>query len=174
METFPPIVRNQPSTRAGERAETKRNDLTVVLVAWLVAGTLDITAAVTYYPLTTGVRVVRLLQGIASGALGARAFAGGWRTAALGLAFHYVIALFWTVFFFFAGQRFRALLRNVLVTGLAYGVVVWAVMNLMVLPLSRVRRGPFNPVQATIAAIILMLCVGLPIAGIIGRHVRAR
>jgi hypothetical protein len=153
--------------------KAKRSDLTVVLFAWLVAGTMDITAAVTYYPLTAGVRVVRLLQNIASGVLGARAFEGGLWTAALGLACHYFIALVWTVLFFFAARRFKVLLENLLLTGLAYGVVVWAVMNLIVLPLSRVRRGPFDPAHAIIAAAILVFCIGLPLAGIIGRHERA-
>jgi hypothetical protein len=153
--------------------KAKRSDLTVVLFAWLVAGTMDITAAVTYYPLTAGVRVVRLLQNIASGVLGARAFEGGLWTAALGLACHYLIAFVWTVLFFFAARRFKVLLKNVRLTGLAYGVVVWAVMNLIVLPLSRVRRGPFDPAHAIIAAAILVVCIGLPLAGIIGRHERS-
>jgi hypothetical protein len=54
--------------------------------------------------------------------------------------------------------------------GLAYGVVVWSVMNLVVLPLSNARRGPFNLSGAIIAAVILMFCIGLPIATIVGRH----
>jgi hypothetical protein len=57
---------------------------------------------------------------------------------------------------------------------MAYGVLVWAVMNLVVLPLSRVRRGPFQPGQAAVAVAILILCIGLPLAGIVGRHERAR
>jgi hypothetical protein len=36
---------------------------------------LDISAAVLYYPLTAGVKVLTLLQGIASGFLGQKAFA---------------------------------------------------------------------------------------------------
>jgi hypothetical protein len=138
-----------------------------------VAGTLDITAAVTYYPMTAGVRPERILQGIASGVLGSRAFAGGAGAAVLGLLFHYLIALIWTVLFFLAAERFKALTRHAILIGLAYGVVVWAVMNLIVLPLSNVRRGPFNPVQAAIAALILIFCIGLPIVGIIGKHVRS-
>jgi hypothetical protein len=152
----------------------KHNDVTVALFAWLVAGTLDITAALTYYPLTAGAHVVRILQGIASGVLGPRAFDGGLRTAAVGLALHYVIALIWTLLFVLAARRFRGLLNNLWLTGMAYGVAVWAVMNLVVLPLSRVRRGPFHPGRAVIAALILILCIGLPIAGIVGRYERTR
>ena|ERR1700683_4003220 len=151
-----------------------RRDVTVTLEAWLVAGTMDITAALTWYPLTAGAHGVRILQGIASGVLGPRAFDGGLRTAALGLALHYFIALIWTLLFVLAARSVRGLLKNLWVTGIAYGLVVWTVMNLVVLPLSRVRRGPFHPGPAVIAAVILILCIGLPIAGIVGRHERAR
>lgn len=152
---------------------TSRRAAAVVVRAWLVAATMDITAAITYYPLTANVRVVRILQGIASGLLGARAFQGGLATAVLGVALHYMIALFWTLLFFAAARAFKPLLRNLVATGIAYGIVVWAVMNLVVLPLSNVRHAPFNARQAIVAAVILVICIGLPIAGIIGRHERA-
>lgn len=150
-----------------------RSAVPVILQAWLVAGTLDIAAAVIYYPVVAGVRPARILQGIASGVLGSSAFDGGAGTAALGLLFHYLIALIWTVLFFLAARRFEALTRHAIPIGLTYGVVVWAVMNLIVLPLSNARQGAFNPTQAALAALILMFCVGLPIVGIIGRHERS-
>jgi len=144
-----------------------------VLLAWVLAGTLDITAAAIYYPLVSGVKVITLLQGIASGVLGDRAFGGGVDTAVLGLALHYLIALIWTVFFFLAACRFKVLVTHMFPTGIVYGVVVWAVMNLVVIPLSRVVPGPFDPIQAVIAAVILILCIGLPIVAIVGQLVRA-
>jgi uncharacterized membrane protein YagU involved in acid resistance len=116
------------------------------------------------------VTAVRILQGIASGALGPRAYTGGLATAALGVAFHYAIALIWTVVFFVACRTFRWLGAHPIPIGLAYGVVVWSVMNLVVLPLSNARRGPFNLSGAIIGAVILMFCIGLPIAAIVGRH----
>jgi hypothetical protein len=155
-------------------SNTKRSDVMVVVLAWLVAGTLDITAAVTYYPLTVGARPVRILQGIASGVLGRRAFDGGAGTAALGLFLHYVIAFIWTLLFFVAARRFRILTRHTVAVGVTYGVVVWAIMNLIVVPLSNAGRGPFNLKQAIVAAVILMICIGLPIVGIAGAHERSR
>jgi uncharacterized membrane protein YagU involved in acid resistance len=53
---------------------------------------------------------------------------------------------------------------------MAYGVVVWLVMNVIVLPLSNVRHARFNLPQAIVGAIILMFCIGLPLAMIVGRH----
>lgn len=159
-------------------AEATRNDCVVtwrgtvftVLIAWLLAGALDITAAILYYVGGSAARSQRLLQGIASGVLGARAFEGGASTAVLGLALHFLIALIWTLALFGAFRLVGALRRHLVLTGIAYGVVVWFVMNLVVLPLSNVGHAPIQPRAAVIAAIILVLCIGLPISLVIGRH----
>ena len=151
-------------------AATTQRAVLVVLVAWLLAGTLDIATAVLYYVGPSSARAARLLKGIASGVLGARAFDGGAATALLGLALHYLVALIWTVVFVVAIRSFGALRRHLVVSGIAYGVIVWLVMNLVVLPLSNVTRGPFELRAAVIAAIILILCIGLPISLVIGRY----
>jgi len=142
----------------------------VVIVAWLLAGTLDITTVVLYYLGPSTARAARMLRGIASGILGARAFAGGAATALLGLALHYLIALIWTVVFVVAFRSLGALRRHLVLTGITYGIIVWLVMNLFVLPLSNVSRGPFELRAAVMAAIILILCIGLPISLVIGRY----
>jgi uncharacterized membrane protein YagU involved in acid resistance len=116
---------------------------------------------------------VRILQGIASGMLGSRAFAGGAATAVLGLALHYLIALVWTLVFFVAARRFKALRRRPVLVGMVYGVIVWSVMNVIVLPLSAVSQGSFNLGQAVVGTVMLMFCIGLPIALIVGRAVEA-
>jgi hypothetical protein len=65
--------------------------LPAVFWAGLLCGAMDITAAfVTWAP--QGVKPIIILQGIASGLLGAKSFAGGWETAALGAALHFFIA----------------------------------------------------------------------------------
>jgi hypothetical protein len=149
---------------------TTHRAVLVVLVAWLLAGTLDITTAVLYYLGPSSSRAVRLLKGIASGVLGARAFDGSSAPAWLGLALHYLIALVWTVVFVFAFRRLGTMRRHLVLTGVAYGVIVWLVMNLVVLPLSNVSRGPFELRAAVIAALILILCIGLPISQVIGHY----
>lgn len=150
-----------------------RSAFRTILVAWLVAGTLDILVAVTYYPLTAHVSVERLLQGIASGLLGMQAFAGGVATAALGLLCHYSIALIWTLFFFVVFPRMKILARSLVPTGLAYGLFVGLVMNVVVVPLSRTPKGPFNLTHFLIAVFILLFTIGLPLAEIIGRYYSA-
>jgi hypothetical protein len=153
-------------------AATSRRTAVTVLIAWLLAGTLDITTAILFYVGPSSARAARLLQGIASGLLGARAFDGGAMTALLGLALHFLIALIWTLVFLVAFPTLGALRRHLVMIGIAYGIIVWLVMNLVVLPLSNVARGPFQPRAAGIAATILVLCIGLPISLVIGRHLR--
>src|SRR5258708_23007245 len=60
--------------------------------AGLVAGTLDITAATTYWYLMRHMAPARLLRGIAAGLLGPSARDGGNPMALLGLALHFTIA----------------------------------------------------------------------------------
>jgi uncharacterized membrane protein YagU involved in acid resistance len=141
-----------------------------ILIAWIVAGTMDVTAAVTYYPMTANVTATQILQGIASGLLGAQAFQGGTATAALGLGLHYVIAFVWTVFFYVLASNIRMLTRHPLIVGPVYGTFVWLVMNLVVLPLSNVAHRPLRLQPSIVGAVILMICIGTPIAAIVGRH----
>lgn len=146
--------------------------LRTILLAWLLAGTLDIAAAIFLYAFPSGARIRRLLQGIASGLLGANAFSGGLQTAALGLALHYLIALIWTLVGCLALMTFKGLSRHLVLAGVAYGVVVWLAMNLIVLPLSSVSHAPVQLAPAAIGTTILIFCIGLPIALVIGRQVR--
>ncbi len=144
--------------------------LAAIIRAWLVAGTLDIAIAVTYYPLTAGVTPVAILQGIASGLLGPAAFQGGAWTAALGLACHYFIALLWTAFFFAVYPRVPPLRRSRALTAALYGTFVSVVMTFVVLPLSHVRHRAFHPGFFAVATVILWFSIGLPLAVIGGGY----
>ncbi len=69
----------------------------LILLAGLVAGTLDILGALTVYSLILHKGPIMLiLQRIASAALGQVAFKGGWAMAICGLGFHYIIAFCFT------------------------------------------------------------------------------
>src|SRR5262249_50993888 len=107
---------------------------------------------------------IRILHSVASGWMGKEAFAGGWRTAALGLAFHFLIAFTAATVFFLASRKIGFLLSNVHAMGALYGVVVYGFMYWVVIPLSNVKRATFSW-EATITAVIThIVCVGLPIA----------
>ena len=71
--------------------EKNPNAMLAVLWAGFACGVLDITAALVVYGYF-GAKPVRLLQGIASGLLGPKAFDGGLATALLGLLCHFIIA----------------------------------------------------------------------------------
>ncbi len=136
----------------------------------LLAGTLDILAAFISSGLR-GIGPTRVLQAIASGLLGAEAFEGGFTTAALGLALHFFIATTATAFYYAVSRKLKVLVDHAVVCGLAYGIPVYLVMNLVVLPLSAVPfKISFALGNIVTSVLILMFCVGLPIAVVARRY----
>ena len=129
----------------------------------LVVGVLDIADAFIFFGLR-GARPVRILQSIAAGLLGRQSFAGGWQTAALGLALHFFIATTIVAVFVLASRRLPVLVRAPVVTGLTYGVAAWLVMNFVVLPLSAAGQPTFRWPIVTNGILIHMFGVGLPSA----------
>lgn len=141
----------------------------VILAAGGLAGALDITAACTQWALR-GVAPVRILQGIASGLLGRdAAVAGGWKTAALGLALHFFIAIGAAAVFYVASRFLPFLIGQPLIWGPLYGVVVYLVMSQVVIPLSAMKPSPPVPIMVATQVVIHMVCVGTPIALIVRR-----
>lgn len=137
------------------------------LYAGLLAGALDIAAAI-LTNLQVPARAV--LQSVATGLLGAEAYRGGWPTAGLGLAAHFAIMLVIAVVFVAAAARAPALRRHWLPAGALFGVAVWAVMALVVVPLSASPiSGPVDPAAALKPIAIHILFVGLPIAWVTRR-----
>jgi len=129
----------------------------------LIAGVLDISDALYLWKMR-GVAPMRGLQGIASGLLGKSAFSGGARTAALGAVLHFVIAFGAAGVYYFVLKVRPSLALHPIPWGMAYGLVVFAVMNLVVLPLSRVKMNSYPlPVLLNLLFAHTIL-VGLPIA----------
>ncbi len=131
----------------------------------LVAGTLDIVYAITFSYFRSGTAPARVLQSVASGALGGDAYSGGTATAAMGLGFHFLIAFVITAIFFAAAAKVPSLTRHPLVTGALFGIAVYLVMNFVVIPLSRIGPRPL-PAAMVIATGVLvhMFLIGVPIA----------
>lgn len=109
----------------------------------LIAGVLDAIDGVAAFGLK-GLNPVQVLQYIASGALGAAAFEGGLRTAALGGAFHFVIAFAAAAAYVLVSFKVRALAEKAVPLGLLYGVAVYFFMNYLVLPLSKIAPSTFS------------------------------
>lgn len=131
----------------------------------LICGILDISSAFLAY-VPHGIRPIRIPQSIASGLLGLAAFNGGLATAALGIAIHFLIAFVAAGVFYATSRRLSFLINRPIISGLVYGEVVYAFMNLVVLPLSAIHRWP--PSFAFPALITGLVghpfAVGLPIA----------
>lgn len=138
----------------------------------LIAGTLDILAAFLTAWWRGGIGPVRLLQFISSGILGPEAYTGGAKTAALGLALHFLIATGATVVFYLASRSLLFLIERPIVMGLLYGVLVYLFMNFIVLPLSKIPQRPATVSGRVIGVLTIMFFVGLPIALIVRRFSR--
>lgn len=137
--------------------------LPAILWGGLGSGALDITAAFIVYG-SFGLKPVPLLQGIAAGLLGARAWSGGLATAGLGLFFQFFIAFSATAVYYAASRWQPFLLRQTLLSGAFYGVAVYFFMDRIVVPLSAARKHPFSFEMMVIGLTIHVFCVGLPIA----------
>ena len=138
----------------------------------LIAGTLDLTAACITAWLRAGVTPVRVMQSVASGLLGAASFSGGAKTAVLGVALHFLIATIATAVFYFTSRKLLFLVERPLLCGLLYGVAVYVFMNFVVVPLSAVPPRPATLSGRIIGLLIIMFCIGLPIAAIVRRFSR--
>ncbi len=143
-----------------------------ILWGGLIAGTLDITAAFINSGLH-GVGPLRVLRSIASGLLGAQARNGGIGTAALGLGLHFLIALGAATVYYAASRKLNLLTQHAIICGVLYGILVYLVMNLIVLPLSAIYFKPsYTPSAVVTGLIIHMLCVGLPIALVVRSYAK--
>jgi len=141
----------------------KPNAPLAVLWAGFACGVLDITAALVVYGFF-GAKPVPLLQGIASGLLGQKAFNGGLATALLGLLCHFFIAFGAAAVYYVASRTIRFLIQHAVVSGVLYGVAVYFFMNRIVLPLSAVGKRPFSIKMMIVGVVIHIFCVGLPIS----------
>jgi uncharacterized membrane protein YagU involved in acid resistance len=135
--------------------------LKLIVLAGFLAGTLDALAAIV---LLANMHAKRVFQFIASALLGRNtAFQGGMSTAILGLALHYFIAFSFTVFFFLIYPRLSFLRKNALLDALLYGIFVWLVMNLIVLPLVGIHQS-LTTGKVVYNMIILTFTIGLPVS----------
>jgi hypothetical protein len=149
--------------------DSRPNPAQAILWAGLACGIIDITAAFVVYGFF-GMRPVRLLQGIAAGLLGMRAFDGGLPTAMLGLLCHFFIAYSAATVYLLLSRRFGFLVQHHVISGLLYGPAVFFFMNRVVVQLSRAVKYPFSIKMMCIGVTIHIFSVGLPIATITRRY----
>ncbi|MGH8281086.1 MAG: hypothetical protein ACRESA_07855 [Gammaproteobacteria bacterium] len=132
-----------------------------IVAGGLIAATVDIGAA----SLINWLSPVIILHAIASGALGKASFAGGAGAAVLGLVLQWFMGLLIAAIFVLMASRLAWLRRRWVFAGIAYGVVVFFVMNYVVVPLS---AAPFPAhhfgVREFIENLLAMVLFGLIIS----------
>jgi hypothetical protein len=142
------------------RSETLR----AALMGGFVAGALRIIYAFVTSA-AEGHDPVWVLQSIASGALGMNAFGGGLVAAALGIIFHFGIAVVAAGIYMAASRRLELLERFVIPSGILYGATVYTFMNFVVIPLSDFPyKSGYSTTQLAAGMAAHMLLVGVPIA----------
>lgn len=152
---------------AGDRLSATGGMLGAILLGTLVAGAMDITAAIVAW-MFRGIPAMRILQSVAGGLLGRDTFTGGASTAVLGLLLHFMIMSVIVGVYVAASSRLTVLTRHAIACGiaygLAYGLAVYIVMTFVVVPLS--AAGGARPSLPLIleGVVVHILCVGVPIA----------
>jgi uncharacterized membrane protein YagU involved in acid resistance len=129
-----------------------------IFLGGLVAGTVDIGAA----SLISGRDPLFILHVIAGGLIGKdAAFSGGARTAVLGLLLQWAMSILIAAIYVFGTRMRPAIWRMWIPSGVAYGVIVFFVMNYVVVPLSAYRRVPHFTVAGFAENMAAMLLFGL-------------
>ena len=136
--------------------QARRSAGAAILRGGLVAGTIDIGAA----SLINMVDPLIILRAIASGLLGRAAFAGGLPVSLLGLVLQWAMSLLIAAIFVVAAQRMAWMRKRWIAAGLAYGVVVFVVMEYMVVPLSAAMKPHFTT-WSLLENVAAMLLFGL-------------
>lgn len=139
----------------------KDNALKNILWVGFLAGTLDgLAALLLNYNVNPGV----IFRFIASGVFGADAYKGGIEMVVAGIVFHYLIAYLFATAFYLLYPFTLAILKNKYVVANVYGSIGWLIMNVGVIPLSKIGPHAIKPLTAVTGLLALIICVGLPVA----------
>ena len=160
---------NEPISGKPVASQLRVSLVKIIVTSWLIVGTFDILFAIAQ-TLINGGKPIKMLQFIASGVFGRQAFSGGVAFAVYGLALHYFIAFIWTFLFFKVYPKLNLVAKNKILTGVVYGIIIWIVMSMIVLPLSNTPRLNFNLGKSIISALILIAAIGLPLSIIANRY----
>jgi hypothetical protein len=140
------------------------DDIKMLLMTACIIAVVDGLAAVAVTYFLHDRSPIIVFQYIASGLIGGEAFTGGLSTAFIGVLCHFFIAAVWTLLFFIFHRPVSHLLTGKISKAVVYGILIWAGMNMIVLPLSHVSMGPRDLLQTFVGIAVLIFAAGLPIA----------
>jgi hypothetical protein len=145
-----------------------------IIKGTLIAGTLDILSAFVFSAIPGGdpshfaekFNPAKVLRGVAAGPFGDGMATGGAGAALLGLLTHYGLMTVMVTVFVLAAKRIDVLTRHPIVSGVAYGLIIYLFMYWVVLvnryPGVEARLGtPWGIGNALFSHLLL---VGIPIA----------
>ncbi|MFI5171398.1 MAG: hypothetical protein ACHQFW_03365 [Chitinophagales bacterium] len=132
--------------------------------AWLLVGTLDLLSACIHYYIKTGDDPSVILPYIASAIFGASAYQGGLIMYLAGFCLHYLNAFIFTIIFFWLYPKLKFFSKSKILTGILYGLFIWLVMNLIVVPNTRIPHRPWVVESIIINALILIIAIGIPLS----------
>lgn len=143
-----------------EAATGKSGMAPAALWGGVIAGTVDIFAA----SLITQLNPLVVMRLIAGGLLGKAALEGGMAVSLLGLALQWGMGVLIAAIFVLAALRMRWMTTRPIGSGLAYGVVIYFVMNYVVVPLSAWHHFPTFKLDSFLENLAAMLLFGLIVA----------
>jgi hypothetical protein len=140
-----------------------KNFIGYALLSALIAGSLDICLAFLMAFIKSGAGADKVLRFVASGLIGKIAFTGSDWIVLLGLLIHYMISIVFSFIFFLFYPKLRQWIKNKILIGICYGIFVWMVMNLLVLPLSKVPANVYTIGNVLIGISVLIIAIGWPL-----------
>lgn len=148
----------------------RRSIWTPIIVATSICGTLDILFAV-ILTLLRGKSPAAMLRFVASGPFPS---ATDWGVAGslLGLVVHFTLMAVMVTIFVIAARGRPHLVGMPFRAGIAYGVITYFVMNLIVVPLRFPAAWPPKPLAIATQLFAHIVLVGLPTAYIARRNLR--
>ena len=155
-------------SRGGEEAAVLRP----IALATAVAGTLDIAWAA-ILSLVYGRDPTNMLRFVASGPF-PNATEWGAAGAGLGLVVHFALMAIMATAFVIAAKQWPALVDRPWLAGVGYGLATYVVMNWIVVPLRFAAPLPPKPSAIATQLFAHVVLVGIPIALITARTLRAQ
>ena len=150
---------------SGSLADSASNPFVkAVAAAGLAVGVLDALDGVAFFGITAHQNPIQVLQFIASGFYGTAAFQKGLSGALVGLVAHFFIAFAFAAIYVGAARFLPLSRRDAAMWGMIYGIAVFIVVNLVVLPHTAVVKSPFSLPLLLNGVLGHALLVGLPIA----------
>jgi hypothetical protein len=158
-----------PQPHQNSSSSAARGAFSTIATTGILVGVIDGLAALAltlayHHPPLSG------FQYIASALLGPEAFSNGIASALFGLLCHFFIALTWSAMIFMAHPRISKVIRGKVAKSILYGLVIWSIMNLVILPITLVAQGPLTLTRILTGIAILIVAAGAPIAWSFDRY----